>query len=84
MNRLLGQTLYVLPKPTANFISLANSVVPSSHVQWGAPGEQVTGLETPPVGDAWPVPRTLVRKLDELYHLTLNLVFPSTTVPFNN
>ena len=50
----------------------------------GAPGEQVTGLEMPPVGDAWSVPRTLVRRLDELYHITLNLVFPSTTVPINN
>ena len=44
----------------------------------------MTGLETPPVGDAWPVPRTIARRLDELYHFTLNLVFPSTTVPINN
>ena len=50
----------------------------------GAPGEQVTGLEMPSVGDAWSVPRTLVRRLDELYHITLNLAFPSTTVPINN
>ena len=50
----------------------------------GAPEEQVTGLETPPVGDAWSVPRTLVRRLDELYHITLNLAFLSTTVPINN
>ena len=50
----------------------------------GAPGEQVTGLEMPPVGDAWLVPRTLVRRLDELYHITLNLAFPSTTVPIIN
>ena len=35
MNRLLGQTLSVLPKPTAIFLSLANSVAPSSHVRWG-------------------------------------------------
>ena len=44
----------------------------------------MTGLEIPPVGGAWPVPRTLVRRLDELYQFTLNLVFPSTTVPINN
>ena len=50
----------------------------------GAPGEQVTGLETPPGGDARQVPWTLVRRLDELCHLLLNLVFPSTTVPINN
>ena len=84
MNRLLGQTLPVLPKPTTIFVSLANSVVPCPHVRWGAPGGQVIGLEIPPVGDAWSVPRTLVRRLDELYHFTLNLVFPSTTVPINN
>ena len=50
----------------------------------GAPGEQVTGLENAPVGDARKVPRTLVRRLKELCHFTLNLVFPSTTVPINN
>ena len=44
----------------------------------------MTGLEIPPVGDACSVPRTLVRRLVELYHFTLNLVFPSTTVPINN
>ena len=31
----------------------------------------MTGLETPPVGDARQVPRTLVRRLDELCHFTL-------------
>ena len=41
----------------------------------GAPGEQVTGVETPPVGDARQVPRTLVRRLDELYHFTLEFSF---------
>ena len=75
MNRLLGQTLSVLPKPTAIFLSLANSVAPSSHVRWGASGEQVTGLETSPVGDARQVPRTLVRRLDELCHFTLEFSF---------
>ena len=44
----------------------------------------MTGLEIPPVGGPWPVPRTLVRRLDELYQFTLNLVFPLTTVPINN
>ena len=41
----------------------------------GAPEEQVTGLESPPVGDARQVPRTLVRRLDELYHFTLEFSF---------
>ena len=41
----------------------------------GAPGEQMTGLETPPVGDARQVPRTLVRRLDELCHFTLKFSF---------
>ena len=41
----------------------------------GAPGEQVTGLETPPVGDAREVPRTLVRRLDELCHFILEFSF---------
>ena len=41
----------------------------------GAPEEQVTGVETPPVGDARQVPRTLVRRLDELYHFTLEFRF---------
>ena len=50
----------------------------------GAPEEQVTDLEIPPVGDAREVPRTLVRRLDELCHFTLNSVFPSTTVPTNS
>ena len=44
----------------------------------------MTVLEIAPVGDAWSVPRTRVRRLDELYQFTLNLVFPSTTVPINN
>ena len=44
----------------------------------------MTGLEIAPVGDAWLVPRTRVRRFDELYQFTLNLVFPSTTVPINN
>ena len=42
----------------------------------------MTGLEIAPVGDDWSVPRTRVRRLDELYQF--NLVFPSTTVPINN
>ena len=37
-----------------------------------------------PVGDAWSAPRTRVRRLDKFYQITLNLVFPSTTVPVNN
>ena len=41
----------------------------------GVPGEQVTCLETPPVGDARQVPRTLVRRLDELYHFILEFSF---------
>ena len=41
----------------------------------GAPGEQGTGMETPPVGDARRVPRTLVRRLDELCHFTLEFSF---------
>ena len=41
----------------------------------GAPGEQVTGLETPSVGDARQVARPLVRRLDELYHFTLEFSF---------
>ena len=75
MNRLLGQTPSVLPKPTAIFLSLANSVAPRLHVRWGAPGEKVTGVETPPVGDARQVPRTLVRRLDELCRFTLEFSF---------
>ena len=35
----------------------------------------MTGLETPPVGDARQVPRTLIRRLDELYHFTLEFSF---------
>ena len=35
----------------------------------------MTGLETPPVGDARQVPQTLVRRLDELYHFTLEFSF---------
>ena len=35
----------------------------------------MTGLETPPVGDARPVPRTLVRRLDELCHFILEFSF---------
>ena len=42
----------------------------------GAPGEQVTGLETPPVGNARHVPRILVRQLDELCHFSLEFSFP--------
>ena len=41
----------------------------------GAPEEQVTGLESPPVGDARQAPRTLVRRLDELCHFTLEFSF---------
>ena len=41
----------------------------------GAPGKQVTGLETPPVGDARQVPRILVRRLNELCHFTLEFSF---------
>ena len=44
----------------------------------------MTGLEMAPVGGAWSAPRTRVRRLDELYQFTLNLVFPSATVPVNN
>ena len=44
----------------------------------------MTGLGIAPVGDAWSVPRTRVRRLDELYQFTLNLVFPSTTVPIDS
>ena len=35
----------------------------------------MTGLETSPVGDARQVPRTLVRRLDELCHFTLEFSF---------
>ena len=35
MNWLLSQTLSVLPKPTAIFLSLAKSVAPSSPVRRG-------------------------------------------------
>ena len=35
----------------------------------------MTGLETPPVGDARQGPRTLARRLDELCHFTLELSF---------
>ena len=41
----------------------------------GAPGEQVIGLETLPVGDPRQVPRTLVRRPDELCHFTLEFSF---------
>ena len=41
----------------------------------GAPGEQVTGLEIPPVGDAWSVPRTLVRRLDNRAYQQLAELF---------
>ena len=41
----------------------------------GAPGEKLTSLETPPVGDARQVLRTLVRRLDELRHFTLEFSF---------
>ena len=34
----------------------------------------MTWLEMAPVGDAWSVPRTRVRRLDKLYQFTLNLV----------
>ena len=44
----------------------------------------MTGLEMAPVGGAWSVLRTRVRRLDKLYQFTLNLVFPSTTVPAVN
>ena len=44
----------------------------------------MTGLEKAPVGDARSASRTRVRRLDELYQFTLNLVFPSTTVLVNN
>ena len=40
----------------------------------------MTGLELAPVGDAREVPRTRVRRLDELCRFTLHLFFPSTTV----
>ena len=49
-----------------------------------ASGEQVTGLELAPVGDAREVPRTRVRRLDELCRFTLNFFFPSKTVLVNN
>ena len=75
MNRLLGQTPSVLSKSTAIFLSLANSVAPSSHVRWGAPGEQVTGVDTPPIGDTRQVPRTLFKRLDELCRFTLEFSF---------
>ena len=35
----------------------------------------MTGLERAPVGDAQEVPRTRVRRLDELCRFILNLVF---------
>ena len=35
----------------------------------------MTGVETPPVGDARQVPRTLVRRLDELCRFTLEFSF---------
>ena len=35
----------------------------------------MTGLETPPVGHARQVPRTLVRRLDGLCHFTLEFSF---------
>ena len=35
----------------------------------------MTVLETPPVGDARQVPRTLVRRLDALDHFTLEFSF---------
>ena len=35
----------------------------------------MTGVETSPVGDARQVPRILVRRLDELYHFTLEFSF---------
>ena len=35
----------------------------------------MTGSETPPVGDARQIPRTLVRRLDELCHFTLEFIF---------
>ena len=44
----------------------------------------MTWLEMAPVGDAWSVPQTRVRRLYKLYQFTLDLVFPSTTVPINN
>ena len=40
-----------------------------------APGDQVTGLGAPPVGDARQVLRMLVRRLDELCHFTLEFSF---------
>ena len=36
----------------------------------------MTGVETPPVNDAQQVPRTLVRRLDELCRFTLEFSFP--------
>ena len=44
----------------------------------------MTGLELAPAGDAREVPRTRVRRLDELCRFILNLFFPSTTVLVNN
>ena len=44
----------------------------------------MTRFEMAPVGGAWSAPRTRVRRLEKLYQFTLNLVFPSTTVPVNN
>ena len=35
----------------------------------------MTGVENPPVGDARQVPRTLVRRLDELCHFTREFSF---------
>ena len=35
----------------------------------------MTGLETPPVGDARQVPRPFVGRLDELCHFTLEFSF---------
>ena len=35
----------------------------------------MTGLEIPPVGDTWSVPRTLIRRLDELYHFYSQVSF---------
>ena len=61
--------------PTAIF-SLASSLGCTEFARTiEAPGEQVTGLGAPPVCDARQVPRTLVRRLDELCHFTLEFSF---------
>ena len=67
MNRLLDQTFSVLPKPTATFLFRVRTYGSGTWRAGDRVGEQVTGLEIPPVGDAWSVPRKLVRRLDELY-----------------